>query len=247
MFRISISAIVVLLFASLPSVGLSDVYNGNGNLGFGGGLGNGTLEITDNGVDTITFCLDLASPLSASNDVIIYVDSKAGGYSDTGSFTDTGDAIRVGISNYDGNNPRTTIEFDSFLPDYAIGANDGFQDLWELQNNSSHLYLGGAGVDKTGSNYGAGDYKIALDMSLLGISPGDTINFAVTQTSNTGFLSDELIAGGSTGFSGGNPGFGANPNPIITGTSYTVGVPEPGTASLWVCVLLTAACWRRRK
>lgn len=243
MFRKIFPSLAILLFALLPSNGLADLYLGNTNTGFGGPLGNGSLEITDNGVDTISFCLDLAGPIT--NDVIIYIDSVAGGFSDTGGFTDTGDPIRVGISNFDGVNPRTTIGFTGFQPDFAIGADGGFQDLWELQNAASHDYLGATGVDKTGSDYAAGTYKLNLDMSKLGISLGDTINFAVTHTSGTGFLSDELIAGSSTGFDNGNPGFGASPT--VSSLSYTVTVPEPGTSGLLVCGLLAAVSLRRRK
>lgn len=223
------------------SVASADIFNGNDNEGFGGSLGAGSLEIVDNCDETLTFCLDLAS--SISNNVIIYLDTQAGGFSSTGGFTDNGDPIRTGISNFNGNPAdRTTIDFASgFNPDFAIGADSGFQGLWGLENGpGSHNFV-------TGGSAGGTKYTFTVSFADLGISQGDTIQFGVTQTSATGFLSDETISGpDSTGFdSGSNPGFGSQVT--LDSLSFTTKpVPEPSAAVLLLAVS-TGFLGRRRR
>ena len=219
----------------------ADVFTGNGNDGFGGALGNGSLEIVDNCDETLTFCLNLSTALSGNNSVIIYLDTQPGGFTSTANFTDTGDPIRRGISNYDGNNPRTTIDFaPGFEPDFAIGADAGFQGLWGLASNpASHNFVSGNGGGGT-------KYTFTATFADLGISQGDSIQFGVTHTSDSGFLSNETISGpGSTGFDpDANPGFGSQVT-LDSLTFNTKPVPEPSTAILLACVSFAALVRRR--
>ena len=232
--------VAVLVLVCFSNSTHADIFPANGNTGFGGNLGNGSLEITNISADTISFCLDLDSALS--NDVIIYIDSQSGGFSDTSTFADNSDPIRAGISNFNGNEAeRTTINFGAgFEPDFAIGADSGFQGLWELQGGPFHNFIAGNSASGT-------QLKFDVSFADLGISQGDSIQFAVTHTSTTGFLSDELIAGGgSTGFDGGNPGFGSSVTVDPLTFTTTAVIPEPSSAMLLLLASLAFGMRRRR-
>src|SRR6266480_2121151 len=71
-------------------------YSGNGNTGFGGPIGQGSLTLTDDGT---TVSGTLTKGAGGFNDVLVlYVDSVPGGFSDTSGFTDSGDGSRRAIS-----------------------------------------------------------------------------------------------------------------------------------------------------
>ena len=83
------------------------IYSGNGNTGFGDVFGStGSIQINDNGT-TLTFKLNKGAG-SLNDDMVIYIDSKTGGFSDTSTFNDTADDLRKAISGYDGFN-RSTV------------------------------------------------------------------------------------------------------------------------------------------
>lgn len=78
-------------------------YSGNGNSGFGDVFGQtGSLEIND---DNTTISFELNRGAGTFNDtMVIYIDSKSGGFSSTSNFTDTGDQLRQAVSGFDGTN-----------------------------------------------------------------------------------------------------------------------------------------------
>src|SRR2546430_3999637 len=75
-------------------------YSGNGNSGFGGPIGQGSLTLTDDGT---TVSGTLTRGAGNFNDaLVLYVDSVPGGFSDTSGFNDGGDGLRRAISGFDG-------------------------------------------------------------------------------------------------------------------------------------------------
>src|SRR5256714_12827053 len=71
-------------------------YSGNGNSGFGGPIGQGSLTLTDDGT---TVSGTLTRGAGNFNDaLVLYVDSVPGGFSDTSGFNDGGGGLRSGLS-----------------------------------------------------------------------------------------------------------------------------------------------------
>jgi hypothetical protein len=200
-------------------------YSGNGNSGFGGALGSNSLSLSDNGT-TITF--DFNSAIG-SNVIVIYIDSKAGGFANAESFTDNTDGGRRAVSTVDGaNNPVVTFPA-GFTADYAVAIGSSFAALFEL---STGLHTA------TGLTYTSGDTSVTF--AQLGMTATDKFDFVAILNSDTTFLSDEVIG---TSTVSGNPGFGGSltfsdsrsyPNTWTgttntdwaTATNWTEGVPS---------------------
>lgn len=105
-------------------------YSGNGNSGFGGTVGGSTLNISDDGT-TMTFSFSRGGS-NLDNVVVIYVDSKSGGFTNTNSFNDTGGADRVAISTTNGSRDPEVSFPSGFTADYAITAKNDFAGIFEL-------------------------------------------------------------------------------------------------------------------
>ena len=70
------------------------VFNGNTRSGFGGPVGGGKISITDDATN-INFAFTKGTSGDLNDALVIYIDSKAGGFSSTASSTDNGDGLRV--------------------------------------------------------------------------------------------------------------------------------------------------------
>src|SRR3989475_12654611 len=99
----SIAAGVVLLSFSAVAA----TYPGNGNSGFGGAIGLGSLTLTDNG--TTVFGTVNKGPGPFNDALVIYLDSVGGGFTDTSGFSDAGDGLRKAISGFDGGANRSLM------------------------------------------------------------------------------------------------------------------------------------------
>jgi len=215
-------------------------YSGNGNSGFGGPVGLGSLTLTDNG--TTVFGQVNKGPNGFNDALVIYVDSLSGGFIDTSGFSDGADGLRKAISGFDGGANRSTLTFaPGFAPDYAIAlgpSSDNFGGLWKLANGGANSlnFISSVNLNPTGNN-NSPTYTFSFDLSQIGINPGTGASFTLfgTYVSNTGYRSDEALAGNDSGTQGWNPflqtAFG----------SYTT-IPEPSTLSL--LVLSAVAGWR---
>src|SRR5213078_473861 len=134
-----------------------------------------------------------------------------------------------------------------FQADYAIAlgpASDSYGGLWQLFNgggNNSFGFIGSVNLNPTGNN-SSSSYTFSFDVSQIGLSPnsGQSIRLLGTYISNTGFRSDEALAGDVSGVQGWNP---------FTGTAdapYAI-VPEPSTGLLFVLAAFGAVLGRRRR
>ncbi|PQJ78732.1 T9SS type A sorting domain-containing protein [Polaribacter porphyrae] len=216
-------------------------YPGNGNSGFGDVFGStGSLDINDDGT-TITFTLNRGA--GTFNDaIVIYIDSKTGGFGNTSTFDDTGDDLRKAISGFDGTN-RAQVDFPAgFTADYAIAINvNGIQfgGLWELEATGSHTFIQSVNVSPN-NNTSSATYTFDADFSEIGTTALNNFKFVATYLNQgNAFRSDEAIG---DGIAGGNPG---NPSAITftgdrsypntwtgttdtdwaTATNWTEGVP----------------------
>ncbi|MFS8083271.1 MAG: T9SS type A sorting domain-containing protein [Ginsengibacter sp.] len=202
---------VYLVFCCLLSLGCfgQQIFNGNGKTGYGGVIGTGNLSINDNGT-TITFILTKgASPLNDA--MVIFVDTKSGGFATTSGFTDEADGLRKAISGLQTPN-RATLNFPSgFLPDYAIALDQSFAGIWELVNGGSHNYINSANLTPSG-NPNAATYTFTVAKTDIGITKDVVFSFLATYGSETGYRSNEFI---------GDAGPSNNPdNTPYTATSF---------------------------
>ena len=86
------------LSASLASSTFATTFSGNGDTGFGGSVGNGSLTVTNDGT-SINFNFTPSGSIGG-NDLVIYIDSISGGFSSTAGFNDAADGGRSAISGY---------------------------------------------------------------------------------------------------------------------------------------------------
>jgi gliding motility-associated-like protein len=174
--------------------------------------------------------------------VLLFLDTKSGGFNVSNYGDENGSLPPVRAFNYFNNNPST---FDSYFgADYCIAiATDGgetnyYADVIELKTgNSTKTYLGTAatgaptavmGINK--NNTGIGDYTKGFELevlkSLIGYTGGDIKFFAFTMQDNAesnynvtnSFLSPELSSTSDYGSGAINYNL-KDPNPVIVASS----------------------------
>jgi len=219
-------------------------YSGNGNSGFGGPIGLGSLTLTDNGT-TVSGQIN-KGPNGLNDTLVLYIDSTAGGFSDTSGFADTFDGLRKSISGFDGANRSLLTMSGGFLPDYAIAlgpANENFGGLWQLANGGANSlpFVTSVNLNPTGNN-NSPTYTFSFNVSQIGLTPssGATFRLLGTYISNGGFRSDEAVAGNDVGAQGWNPFL------QTASVSYTI-VPEPSTFAFLGFGLAIMAVVRRKR
>src|SRR5512139_1714087 len=119
-----------LLFSARPAQATS--YSGNGNTGFGGAIGNGTLTLSDDGTN-ISGTLTVGGSM---NDVLVlYLQTGPSGFTNTSGFNDQGDSCRQAISGVSASGRSVLTFAGGFQPNYAIAlapAAAGTGGLWQL-------------------------------------------------------------------------------------------------------------------
>lgn len=219
-------------------------YSGNGNSGFGGPIGLGSLTLTDNGT-TVSGTVN-KGPNGFNDVLVLYIDSTGGGFGDTSGFADGADGLRKAISGFDGGANRSLLTFSSMLPDYGIAlgpASDNFGGLWQLANGGANSlnFVNTVNLNPTGNN-NSPTYTFSFNVSDIGLTPnsGATFRLLGTYTSNSGYRSDEAVAGNDVGAQGWNPFL------QTALSSYTI-VPEPATAALGLIGIASLFLARRKK
>ena len=241
---------ILNLIAGLSALGIvstqaATTYVGNGNTAWGGGVGSGsaslTIDDTAAGVLTIT-----ANNVDVGgNALVIYFDSKSGGFNTTANFADpdNGDGLRKAISGYTAvdnfGGPGRSTTLLPFQADFAIGVSSGWGGLWELAENASHPYK----ATVLAGGFTAGNI-MSFNVSDLGLTAnsGQSFNFFAMLVSQSGWTSPEFI--GASSVSGTN-GWG-NTQTVGSGSSYTL-VPEPSSSLLMGLGLAGLAVLRRAR
>jgi hypothetical protein len=254
-YSLTIVGITAAAIALAVSAQAQTVYDGNGATGFGGPVGLGNLTISDTPTSmTVTFNLGSGT---MDNDLVVYLDTTSGGFSDTSQFMDGGygDGGRTAISGYNnGNGPSQTIAtFPGGYPmQYAISIENDFIGVFGLaaggQNSLNYLFgASQSGID-TGPSYSI--TMTAAQMSQIGLTAdsGQTFYFVGSLISESAYRANETIGASST-----VPSDGSTPNAGFNGTqtfssplSYTL-VPEPSSIALVVVGLLGAIGMIRRR
>jgi len=224
MRRSVIQAMMFVCAVALVGVANAALYTGNGNSGFGGPVGQGSLTLTDNGT-TVSGTIN-KGPNNFNDTLVLYIDSVGGGFSDTSTFSDANDGLRRSISGFDGGANRSLLSFSGMTPDYAIAIgpnNAGFGGLWSLASggNNSLNFISSVNLTPTGT---ATSPTYSFSFNLADIGSPTSFNLLGTYISDTGYRSDEAVAGNLTGTQGHNP---------FTQTALaTYSVPEPASIGL---------------
>jgi len=210
------------------------VYYGNGNSSGGGAVGNGRLSLTDNG-STVSGTFYKGTGSFQLN-LVLYIDSVAGGFVDTTQFSDSGDALRTAVSGYYASaSARATAYFaPGFTADYAIalgvnGPNKG---------NLYHLVAGGNGSMELiksvnlypYNNLNASSYTFNFNLADIGL-PAGSGNFFKIESSYVGITGGAYRELESFESLTGTRGYGT----VTFGNYDTYGVdpvPEMTTGSL---------------
>src|ERR1041385_6763067 len=202
----SLIGLLAITAGSLPAA----TYPGNGNSGFGGPIGLGSLTLTDNG--TTVFGQVNKGPNGFNDVLVLYLDSVGGGFSDTSGFADGADGLRNAISGFDGGANRSLMTFTGgFLPEYAIAlgpSSDNFGGMWQLANGGANSlnFITSVNLNPTGTP-SSPTYTFSFNVAQIGITPdsGGTFELFGTYISDSGFRSDEALPGNDAGAQGWNP------------------------------------------
>jgi len=226
----------------------SALYNGNGNTSFGGTIGNGNLTLTDNG-SIVTGTITKGGGLFADV-LVIFIDSKTGGFSTTSDFTDSSGRLTRAISGISGASDRAIADFaNGFSADYAIALRPrsvaDSDQLFQLVNTGAHTALGSVNLNPL-STQDSSSYTFSFSLTDIGLTPGTAISFKYESTyiGDTGFRSLESFESLTGDVGWGYVNFGNY-------DTYTLApVPETTNASLAIlggCALILGIFRRVRR
>jgi hypothetical protein len=242
------TSLIPLAVASVTALAANQAsavnYAGNGNSGFGGAIGLGSLTLSDDGT-TINGTFTKGSG-NFSDVLVLYIDSGVGGFSSTAGFSDNGDGLRTAISGYNGSDRSLMTFVSGFLPDYAIAlgpSSDSFGGLWKLADGGANSlnYVDTVNLSPTGTS-SSGTYTFSLSLASIGVTAGNSFALFGTYVSNSGYRSTEAIAGDDSGTEGWNPF-----SQTSFGTYTTTPIPEPSTLAFLGLGGLAFLAIRRRK
>jgi cyclomaltodextrinase / maltogenic alpha-amylase / neopullulanase len=191
---------------------------GNGNTGFGGPIGKGSLAVKDDGT-TVTFELTRGTTGALNDAFVIYIDSKEGGSSTTETFDDKGDAGRIAISGFDGTN-RAPLKFAAgFEADYAIALQPTYAELFALSKTGPHTWVETCNLTPKGDGAAAKWTFSCKRVSLgAGASP---LKISTTYIDpKAAYRSNEAVGNSVSGTPGDDKNFGRGP---VEATFVTLG------------------------
>jgi hypothetical protein len=252
--------VALTLAAAHPAFGT--LYSGNGATNnttqgaFNGAVGSGSLTLTDDGTTifgTFTRGTESSTTASFNNNLVIYLDTVAGGFADTSGFKDTADGSRKAISGYNSATQNSVMTFaPGFLPDYGISlrsvSGDSFGGLWQLANGGANSLGFKQNVSLSPlNNSSAASYTFSFSLANAGLLPGQSFSLFATFVSNTGNRSAECIAGDDIANTAPTTLKGFVPFTQTAFSSYTTTVPEPSVAALLGIASAAALTTRRRR
>jgi len=250
--------VVGFTLSGLGSTSHAAVFAMNGGTGFGGQIGSGSLDLTDNGTSLIGTFTKGAGFFSDA--LVIYFDTTTGGETSIGTSGDIGSDFygRRAIANEFGSGVTFPATFDAdfalVLAPREFNVGDQSQHLFSIPSspNMSNLgFISTVGLTNIGDN-DAASYSFSFALSDIGFDPfsGDSFDFVVTYLNpldgggnDATFRSDEGL-----GFvAGGNPGFGGLTFTTFATFTTSVAAPEPNTLGLVVIAAFMLRSIRRKK
>jgi hypothetical protein len=205
-----ITLMIPMLFLFVGVGNAQVTYNGNGNTGFGGAIGNSSLLINDDNT-TITFTLTRGTTGDFNDFMVLYIDNGSSGRNVINSdVADGQDSHRKAISHYGSGDINLPTGFNAT---YAVAINTNYGGLWSIP--SSGIISDGSlnHVDEVGNPSSANftSFDFSFDWSEIGLTGGDNFSFVIhygnpNDGSGNMYSSNE---GYGQGLPGSNPGFNA--------------------------------------
>jgi hypothetical protein len=239
MKKILIAFAMLLTYTAIAQTTIS----GNGSTGFAGPIGQSSLTISDNGT-TINFSLTKGTGGNFNDVMVMYIDSKTGGFTNTGSMNDQFENTRKAISGASGGSVgldavnRSTVNFPSgFTADYAIALdpNSGasaYGGLWALANGADNSLVFVSTVNLTPLSNSAATYTFNCTKANLGITGATTFKFVITYLNfSNSFRSNE---GYGAGLPNGASNIGAGSGTAPSIATFTSSFTYPGPLLLKV-------------
>jgi hypothetical protein len=231
-FPVIVSVSLFLAIAELP--GLGEIYYGNQDASRGGTVGQGSVSFTKHGRDvTVDFT---KGPLAFADNLVFFIDSQAGGFNGTATFSDNSVGLTRSISGLSENGlGRSTVTFvGGFFADFALafGVNSGAA-IYRLDSGGQGSLERVRSLSLNPSDsQGYAAYSLTFNLDDLGVAANqDYFRFESIYATDGGgrYLEsfNELDPSSTKNF--GNilfatdAGFGTAP------------VPEPSAAALAVC------------
>ncbi len=236
MKKIYFSITLLLLF--ITTFSQTKIYQGNGNWGFNGTVGEGPI-----GSGTLTINYDgthlnftLVTPNSngvnlGTNVFAIYIDNgKGGGFSSTTGFTDQTPGVKSvadAIASVSGTN-RSDLTFPTgFKPQYGLGISASSSGdnpttlLTKLANGGAFTTIASPTLTDTGSVY----YNISITPAQIGLTGTSfSFHFIGTLTSSDAYRSNEAIGINIGGTLAGGANIGYSPyTDTTTSLVFTAG------------------------
>ncbi|MEQ8770714.1 MAG: PEP-CTERM sorting domain-containing protein [Phycisphaerales bacterium] len=211
---------------------------GNGNSGFGGVIGTGSMDIVTLADGTVNITLNRGAS-EHFNATVIYIDSLAGGVTNTSVLTDTADGGRAGISGQGFGGETSDLGFASgFGADFAISYETAFGGLFSIgADPTNHGFVAAVGGDfggQPGTSSADASFLISFNMADIGLAAGDSFSMVATYLNNgNAFRSGEFIGSTATGPFPNDPNIGQAAFDLGDDDYILVNsVPAPGTAAL---------------
>jgi len=219
--------------AQIATVNGSGTVNGNGSTGFGGVIGPGSLEIETLADGTVNMTLN--HPGDHFDFTAMYIDSVAGGVSNTSALSDTADGGRAGLSGLGFGGETSDLGFASgFEADFGVSWEAAFSGIFDLVNdNSSFGFVAGVSTDASRDATDA-SWNISFNMSDIGLSAGDSFKVVASYlNSGNAFRSGEFIGADDLGPFPADPNIGQNAWDLGDDDYILVNsVPAPGAVAL---------------
>lgn len=234
--RVLSGSIVAAGVCLLASNAMASTYNGNGGTGFGGTVGNGSLTVTDAGAGALAFTFTPSGTFNG-NDLVLYLDTKAGGVNDNSTLTDTADGGRTAISGLNGSGHALVTFAPGFGADYAISLEPTFAGIFNLSTPSNFGFVGSGGL----SGSGTGPFTFSVNRSDIGLGPTAGFSFEGTFISTSAYRSNETIGTSATvpGSVGDTPNAGFGGTQTFATANTFAATPEPtGLAAIGATMAL---------
>ena len=197
--------LAILLVAGMATSGWGQVtYNGNGQSGFGGPVGESEMVWTDDGTTiNVTFT---KGPGGFNDAFVIYISTGAEGRSSIGTeVNDREDGLRSAISYMEAGTGESLTFPAGFEATHAIAIDTDFGGLWSIPATGEIGDDGLPYVNDVNSTLDEPDdetFTFDFDLSDIGLDPGDPIKFVATYLNpfggdeDLGFASNEGYGGG---------------------------------------------------
>lgn len=227
--------------AQLATVNGSGSVAGNGNAGFGGVIGPGSMDIVTNPDGSVSLTVNRGGA-EFFDQMVIYIDSTAGGFADTTALTDTADGGRIIASGTNGGGSANIFFASGFEADYAISIEQGFSGIFQLVGGGSHNFSATA---NTGFSSSDASFTLSFNLADIGIAAGDSFkmvaNYHNAFDGAGPFRSDEWFGAATAAGNTGQADVQLGADDFILVNS----IPTPGAlGALGVAGLLAA---RRRR